>query len=38
LQNYYKSVTAVLNVTPPEDFNPTINQLYALIQSMRIAR
>jgi len=37
LQNCYKSVTAVLNATPPEDFNPTINQLYALIQSMRIA-
>ena len=35
---YYKSVTEVLNATPPENFTPTINQLDALIQSMRIAQ
>jgi hypothetical protein len=35
-QNYYKSVTEVLNATPPEAYTPTIGQLDALIQSMRI--
>jgi hypothetical protein len=35
---YYKSVTEVLNATPPEAFTPTINQLDTLIQSMRITQ
>jgi hypothetical protein len=33
---YYSTVTALLNGIPPEGFYPTINQLDALIQSMRI--
>lgn len=37
MTNYYKSVTDVLNATPPQSFAPTINQLDSLIQSMRIA-
>jgi hypothetical protein len=37
-QTYYKSVTEVLNATPAQDYTPTIDQLDALIQSMRIAR
>jgi hypothetical protein len=36
MQNYYKSVIEVLNATPPEAFNPTLNQLDSLIQSMRV--
>jgi hypothetical protein len=35
---YYYSVNDVLNATPPESFTPTINQLDALIQSMRISQ
>lgn len=35
---YYKSVREVLNATPPEAFTPTIDQLDALIQSMRITQ
>jgi hypothetical protein len=33
---YYAGVTNLLNVTAPEAFSPTINQLDLLIQSMRI--
>lgn len=36
MQAYYASVTDVLNATPAEAFTPTISQLDALIQSMRI--
>lgn len=36
MQLYYKSVTEVLNATPSEAFRPTISQLDALVQSMRI--
>ena len=36
MQLYYKSITDVLNATPPEAFTPTIHQLDLLIQSMRI--
>ena len=35
-QSYYTAVTALLNATSPDAFSPTINQLDALIQSMRI--
>jgi hypothetical protein len=35
---YYKSVTEVLNATPPDAFTPTIDQLDALIQSIRITQ
>lgn len=35
-QGYYASITDLLNATSPEAFTPTINQLDALIQSMRI--
>jgi hypothetical protein len=34
---YYKSVTEVLNATPADAFTPAIDQLDALIGSMRIA-
>jgi hypothetical protein len=37
MPKYYASMTDLLNATPPEAFTPTINQLDALIQSMRIA-
>lgn len=37
MTNYYKSVTDVLNATPPEAFAPTIGQLDMLIQSMQVA-
>lgn len=33
---YYQSVTEVLNVTPSESFAPSLSQLDALIQSMRV--
>jgi hypothetical protein len=36
MQAYYASITEVLTATPPESFFPTIGQLDALIQSMRI--
>jgi hypothetical protein len=36
MQGYYASVADVLNATPSDRFTPTINQLDALIQSMRI--
>jgi hypothetical protein len=36
MRAYYKSVTDLLNATPAEAFNPTLGQLDALIQSMRI--
>jgi len=36
MKAYYYSVNDVLNATPPESYAPTINQLDALIQSMRI--
>lgn len=36
MQNYYAAVTGLLNATSPDAFFPTINQLDALIQSMRI--
>ena len=36
-QGYYTAVTALLNSTSPEAFTPTINQLDALIQSMRVS-
>lgn len=36
MQGYYSAVTALLNATSPDAFFPTINQLDALIQSMRI--
>ena len=36
VQLYYKSVTEILNVTPSNDFTPTLDQLDALIQSMQI--
>ena len=36
MQLYYKSVTDVLNATPPQEFTPTIGQLDLLIQSMKI--
>ncbi len=36
-QGYYTAVTDLLNVTPPDAFTPTINQLDLLIQSMQIA-
>jgi hypothetical protein len=38
MQNYYKSVTDLLNATPSELFTPTLDQLDKLIQSMRIAQ
>jgi hypothetical protein len=37
MKSYYVSVTNLLNATPSEAFTPTINQLDALIQSMRVA-
>jgi hypothetical protein len=36
MQLYYKSVTDVLNVTPSQEFTPTISQLDLLIQSIKI--
>jgi hypothetical protein len=36
MSGYYTAVTALLNSTPADAFTPTINQLDALIQSMRI--
>ena len=36
MPGYYTAVTALLDATPPEAFTPTIGQLDALIQSMRI--
>jgi hypothetical protein len=36
VQLYYKSVTEILNATPPQDFTPTLDYLDSLIQSMRI--
>jgi hypothetical protein len=36
LQGYYSSITEMLNATSPESFTPTISQLDALIQSMKI--
>jgi hypothetical protein len=36
ITGYYAAVTDLLNATSPETFAPTINQLDALIQSMRI--
>lgn len=36
MQLYYKSVTEVLNATPPQEFTPTIGQLDLLIQSIKI--
>jgi hypothetical protein len=33
---YYNAVTALLNATSPQAFSPTLNQLDALIQSMRV--
>jgi hypothetical protein len=35
---YYRSVTEVLNATPAEAFTPTLDQLDALIGSMRIGQ
>ncbi len=35
-QSYYASVTDLLNATPPEAFTPSLSQLDALIQSMRV--
>jgi hypothetical protein len=37
MQAYYTAVTYLLNSTPQDAFVPTMNQLDALIQSMRIA-
>lgn len=37
MQAYYASITDLLNATPPEAFTPSISQLDALIQSMRVA-
>lgn len=36
-QGYYGAVTDLLNNTAPESFTPTLSQLDALIQSMRVA-
>lgn len=36
MQGYYAAVTALLNATSPDAFFPSLNQLDALIQSMRI--
>lgn len=36
-QAYYASVTDLLNAAPPDAFTPTLSQLDALIQSMRVA-
>lgn len=36
LQKYYEDVANLLSATPNETFNPAINQLDALIQSMQI--
>jgi hypothetical protein len=36
MQKYYASITDLLNATPSDAFTPTLNQLDALIQSMRI--
>ena len=38
MQSYYRSVTEVLNATPPQDFTPTLNQLDLLIQSIKITQ
>jgi hypothetical protein len=35
-QGYYSAVTALLNNTSPDAFTPTLSQLDALIQSMRV--
>ena len=37
MQAYYASITDLLNVTSPDAFTPSISQLDALIQSMRVA-
>jgi hypothetical protein len=37
-QNYYRSVTDLLNATSPDQFNPTLTSLDALIQSMELVR
>jgi hypothetical protein len=37
MQAYYASITDLLNATSPEAFTPSISQLDALIQSMRVA-
>jgi hypothetical protein len=36
MQSYYTAITALLNATSPDAFNPTMDQLDLLIQSMRI--
>lgn len=36
MQSYYTSVTDLLNATPSQSFNPTLDQLDAFIQSIRI--
>jgi hypothetical protein len=36
-QGYYRAVTTLLNTTSPDAFTPTLSQLDALIQSMRVA-
>jgi hypothetical protein len=36
MQSYYTAVTALLNATSPDAFNPRMDQLDLLIQSMRI--
>jgi hypothetical protein len=38
MQAYYNAVASLLNTTLPDAFFPTINQLDALIQSMRITQ
>jgi hypothetical protein len=37
MDGYYTAITSLLNATSPQAFSPTLNQLDALIQSMRIA-
>lgn len=37
VQGYYASITDLLNVTSPDAFTPSLNQLDAVIQSMLIA-
>lgn len=36
IELYYKSVVEILNAMPEKDFTPTLDQLDALIQSIRI--
>lgn len=38
MQGYYTDVTALLNAASPDEFTPTIAQLDALIQSIRITQ